>query len=116
MTQSFSTTEDTNDIFIGTDDRLAIATGIEAVKFAAANAAKAQLGEMIYAVNRGVANFQTIWTNSVNIAQFEASVRAAILGTPGVSGIQSFDMQVFENSMHYQAIIITIYGTGAING
>lgn len=115
MSRSFAT-NDNNDIFIGTDDNLAIATGIEAVKFAAANAAKAQLGEMIYAVNRGVATFETIWTNSVNIAQFEASVRSAILGVEGVTGIQSFDMQVLNNSMNYQAVIVTIYGIGEIDG
>lgn len=115
MTQSFAT-DSNNDIFIGSDDNLAVANAIEAVKFAAANAAKAQLGEMIYAANLGVANFQTIWTNSVNVAQFEASVRAAIVGTPGVTGIKSFDMQVYENAMHYQAVIVTIYGIGNING
>lgn len=115
MTQSFAT-DSNNDIFIGSDDNLAVATGIEAVKFAAANAAKAQLGEMIYAANEGVANFQTIWTNSVNVAQFEASVRAAIVGTPGVTGIKSFDMQVSANAMHYQCVIVTIYGVGTING
>lgn len=114
MTQSFATNSN-NDLFIASDGNLSVATGIEAVLFACANAAKAQLNEMIYAFDRGVANFQTIWTNSVNVAQFEASVRAAILSVPGVIGIESFDMLVLDNAMNYRAVIKTIYGNGEIN-
>lgn len=115
MTQSFSTNEN-NDLFIGTDNNLAISSGVQAVEFACANAAKAQFQEMIYAYDKGVANFPTIWTNSVNVAQFEASVRAAILAVPGVIGIKSFDMIVADNAMNYRAVIVTIYGTGNLNG
>jgi len=115
MSQSFATNS-VNDIFINSDGNLSIASGIDAVLFACANAAKAQLGEMIYAQTEGVANFQTIWSNSVNVAQFEASVRSALLSVPGVTGIQSFDMIVADNAMNYVAVILTIYGTGALNG
>lgn len=115
MTQSFSTNEN-NDIFIGTDGNLSIATGIEAVLFACANAAKAQLNEMIYAYNEGVANFQTIWTSRVNIAQFEASVRQAILSVPGVVGIESFEAIASGSVVNYRAVINTIYGIGDFNG
>lgn len=93
-----------------------IATGIEAVLYACANAAKAQLHEMIYAYNRGVANFQTIWTNSINVAQFESSVRQAIRSVPGVIGIKTFSTQVTSGAMNYRAVIVTIYGSGEING
>lgn len=115
MTQSFST-DLSGDIFIGADDKMAIATGIDALLFACQNAVKARLGEMIYAVDKGVAYFETIWTNAVNVAQYEASARAAILAIPGVTGIQSFDIQVASNVLTYEAEILTIYGTGGING
>ena len=113
MTQSFATNS-VNDLYIGTDGNIVIATGIEAMRYACANAAKAQYQEMIYAYNRGVANFQTIWTSRVNVAQFEASVRAAILSVPGVTGVQSFDMLVVDGAMNYTAVIDTIYGVGEI--
>lgn len=115
MTQSFAT-DSRNDLFLDGDGNIAIAQGIDAVLFACANAAKAQLNEMIYAYNQGVANFQTIWTNAINVAQFEASVRAAILTVPGVTGIDSFDMIVDDNTMNYAAVINTIYGIGNLNG
>lgn len=114
MTQSFAT-NDQNDIFLGPDGNIAVATGIEAVLYACQNAAKAQLHEMIYAFNRGVANFLPIRTNSVNVAQFEASVRAAIRGVPGVTGIKSFQTAVVNRAMNYRAVIVTIYGQGDIN-
>jgi hypothetical protein len=115
MTQSFATNSN-NDLYIGTDGNLVIASGIEAVLFACANAAKAQLNEMIYAYDKGVANFQTIWTSAINVAQFESSVRTAILAVPGVTGISNFDMIVVNNSMNYSATIVTVFGIGEING
>lgn len=111
--QSFSTNS-SNDIYLGLDGNLVIASEIEAVLFACANAAKAQLNEMIYAYDKGVANFPTIWTSAINVAQFEASVRGEILSVPGVTGISEFDMVVADSAMNYRAVIETIYGTGVI--
>lgn len=115
MVQSFAVNAE-NDLFIGTDNRLVVAQNIEGVLFGCASAAKAQLAEMIYAFDQGVANFETIWTNSVNVAQFEASVRFAIQSVEGVTGIKSFEMEVVNNAMNYSAVIETIYGEGDLNG
>lgn len=113
MTQTF-TTNSNNDIFLNNDGNLSISTGIQAVLQACATAAKAQLHEMIYAFDQGVANFETVWRNSANVAQFEASVRAAILAVDGVTGISDFSAVVQDDAVSYSATIQTIYGPGAI--
>ena len=69
MTQTF-TSDSLNDITLGSDGNLSISTGLQGVLNACATAAKAQLGEMVLATNKGVPNFQTVWSSRRNIAQF----------------------------------------------
>lgn len=115
MTQTFSTNAQ-NDIFIGPNGNLAISTGIEAVKDACATSAKAQLGEMVLAANKGVANFETVWRHGgANVAQYEASVRAALNSVAGVSSILDLTITVQSNIVAYQALIQTIYGQFTLN-
>lgn len=115
MTQSFSTNS-ANDIFLGPDGNISISTGIFAVEFACKSAAQAQLQEMIFAYNQGVAYFPTIWTNEANVAQFEASIRMAIASAPGVTSIQDFEISIEDNIASYSATILTQFGQGAISG
>jgi hypothetical protein len=114
MVQSFSLNAN-NDIFIGTDGNLSIATGLSAVEFACKNFAQAQLNEMIFEYDQGVAYFETIWQNTANVAQFEASLRAALSNVPGVTGISNLTITVANNQLNYVATIQTIYGTGNIS-
>ena len=115
MTQTLAVNKN-NDIFIGTDGNLAIAKGQQAMLFACASAAKSQLNEMVLAFDQGVANFQTIWKNSANVAQFELSLRTAIENVDGVDGISDLTISVGNNTLSYVATIQTIYGEGTING
>lgn len=115
MTQTFATNEK-NDLYIGLDGRLVVVSGIDAVLNACQTAAQAQLGEMVLAVDQGVPNFETIWTSSANVAQFEAYVKRAIMSVDGVKGIENFSVKVQNNKVIYNARIQTIYGTGEING
>ena len=108
--------DDNNDIFVGADGNIAQATGLQAVLFACEHAAKAQLGEMIYAVDEGMPNFQVVWNGSPNLRQFEASLRATLLAVPDVTGIASVEIDASGAALVYQATIQTIYGTGVING
>ena len=103
-----------NDIFIGTDGNLSIKTNLEAVMQAAQQAAQSQLGEMIYAKDEGVPNFQTIWQSSANVAQFEAYLRRTILAVEGVVKVESMTIRVESGTLFYTAEILTIYGRGAI--
>lgn len=103
-----------NDIYIGTDGNLATKTDLYAVMQAAQQASQAQLGEMIYAIDQGVPNFQTIWQSSANVAQFEAYLRRTILSVEGVTKITSLNTEVRDGTVFYTAEIETIYGKGAI--
>lgn len=109
-------TDENNDIFIGKDGRLAIHGGLDAVMQACEHAVTAQLGEMQYAVDRGIPTFTTIWNGTPNLGQFEAAVRQAILAVADVTQVTAFSAEVVGNVVRYTASIETIYGTGVVNG
>lgn len=99
-----------NDIYVGKDGNLAIAYDIEATLFACAQAAKAQFGEMVLAVNQGIPNFQTVWVGAPNIPQFEAYLRAAILAVSGVVRIINLTTTIANNVLSYRIVILTNFG------
>jgi len=105
-----------NDIYIGANGSLSLSSAIQATLQAAQQAAQTQLGEMIYATDQGIPNFAVVWNGAPNLAQFEAYLRRAILAVEGVTGIESLDVAQGAGVLTYRATIVTIYGTGAING
>lgn len=105
-----------NDLYIGPDGSLAMATGLEAVMQAAQQAAQTQLGEMMYAVDDGVPNFESIWNGAANVAQFEAYLRRTLLAVDHVAGISDLTITVGANKLSYTVTIETDYGPGALNG
>lgn len=105
-----------NDIYIGADGNLAMATGVAGVMQACAHAAKAQLGEMIYAIDKGVPNFQTVWKNTANVAQFESYLRTTLEEVQDVTEVKQLEVRVANNVLSYVATIQTIYGEGTVNG
>ena len=119
MTQTFGVNEN-NDLFIGSDGNLSIVSGQQAVLFACASAAKAQLGEMIYAVNQGIPNFQAVWVGTPNLQQFEAALRNTLLNVSGVVQVDSITFTQTNTSkgniLGYTAVIVTEYGETILNG
>lgn len=119
MTQTFAVNEN-NDIYIGTDGNLVINSGINAVRDACSNAAKAQKGEMVLNTQAGIPNFQAVWTGNPDIAQFEAALQAALLAVDGVFQILSMVTQQKGNNLVYTVSLLTVYGqtflTGFLNG
>lgn len=115
MTQTFATNSN-NDLYIGNDGNLVIFTGINAVLQACSNAAKAQLGEMVLAIDQGVPNFQLIWKGAPNIPQWEAALITTLEEVDGVDHVESVTVTIINNVLTYIATIVTIYGTGEING
>ena len=110
-------TNDKNDIFLDQEGNISMISGIDAVLQACEHAAKAQLGEMIFSVNQGIPNFQTIWRGGeANISQFDSALRTAILSVDGVIRITSLDISVSQNQLTYRAVINTIYGQVISNG
>lgn len=108
--------DSTNDLFLSPEGNISVSRDLFAVMQSAQHSAQAQLGEMMYAIDQGVPNFQTIWESSANVAQFEAYLREAIVQTPGVVEVKELDTVVQANQISYTAVIATIYGTGTING
>lgn len=115
MTKVFKV-DSNNDLVIAGDGNLAISTGLAATLQACEHAAKAQLSEMVLAVDQGVPNFQTIWNGSPNVTQFEAYLRRQLLAVVGVTDVVTLDTNVSNNVLSYTATISTIYGQGVING
>jgi hypothetical protein len=108
--------DENNDLYLGPDGRLALTDGLTAVLQAVQQAAQTQLAEMIYAVDQGVPNFETVWGGAPNLPQFEAYLRRAISGVEGVTGVQDLSTSVSRNRISYRAVIQTIYGAGGVNG
>lgn len=104
-----------NDLFIGASANLAVVTGLNATLQTCAHAAKAQLGEMVLAVNRGIPNFQTIWKGAPNFSQFENALRNALRNVNGVIEVLDVEITVTDNILSYTATISTIFGEGVIN-
>lgn len=115
MTKTLAADEN-NDIYLGTDGSLAMATGLQATLQAAEQAAQTQLGEMQYAVDQGLPNFAVVWNGSPNISQFDAALRRAILGVAHVTGIRDLTIATADNKLSYTATIVTDYGPGVLNG
>lgn len=114
MTRVF-TVDENNDLIIASNGNLSISTDVAAIMQACAHAAKAQLTEMVLAVDQGMPNFQTIWNGSPNTIQFEAYLRRQLLAVEGVIDIVSIDTTVSDNILSYTAVIQTVFGQGTIN-
>ena len=74
MTRIFQVNEN-NDIFTTPGGRIAISADLPAVLQQCEQAVKAQTSEMIYANNRGVNTFDSVWSGSPNLLSFEATAR-----------------------------------------
>lgn len=108
-------TNDRNDIFVLPNKNLSTSVNLQAILEDCKHAMSAQLGEMIYAINKGIPTLDTVWLK-LNKAQFIASGRNTLLGVPGVKKVRSFTVSVLENTLKYEAVIQTIYGVDSING
>jgi hypothetical protein len=115
MTITISSDEK-NDIYIGANGNLSISSGLNAVMQAAQQAVQTQLGEMIYATDKGIPNFSAVWNGAANIAQFDAALRRTLLAVEHVIGIDDLTISVQGNKLSYTVIIQTDFGSGALNG
>lgn len=112
--RTFATTA-TNDLLVS-GRSLVLSSDIEAVLLVCRHCAQAILGEMMFAKNQGMPYFETVWVGAPTTAPFEAAFRSRILQVDGVSGIEELTTAQVGDTMRYTATIITIYGTGTLNG
>lgn len=73
-------------------------------------------GELQYDQLRGIPYQQVLWSGSPNVLAFEAAAREAIMSLAGVTGVDSFAVQLSDNVLNYQANINTIFGRQVISG
>lgn len=104
------------DIYRGADGNIVLLDGLQATLTACENAARAQLGEMIYAQGRGLPNFQAIWNGTPNYGAYESYLRRALTGVDGVIQVTALTIKAVNNTLMYQATIQTRYGVGALTG
>ncbi len=109
-------TNSSNDIYLDAQGNMAMARDLNAVANACRNAALAQLGEMIFAINDGLPNFQVIWKGTPNFPLFIAYLRRTLAAVPGVNRVESVLVSQNNDIMSYTAVIITDFGTRQING
>lgn len=108
-------TSPTNDLLIS-GRSMSLVSGVYAVLSVCEHAAKAILGEMVFAQEQGMPYFQTVWVGHPTTAPFEAAFRERILQIEGVTGIEELTTAQTGDTMTYSARITTVYGTGTING
>lgn len=112
--RTFATTG-TND-FLVSGRSLSLVSDLDAVLLVCRHAAQAILGEMVFAQEQGMPYFQTVWVGAPTTAPFEAAFRERIAIVPGVTSIEELTTAQVGDTMQYTATIVTIYGTGTING
>jgi len=115
MTRVF-TVDVNNDLVIAGNGSLAISRDLEAVLQACEHAAKAQLAEMVLAVDQGVPNFQTVWNGAPNVLQFESYLRRQLLQVVGVVEVVELSAVISNNVLTYTVTIQTVFGQGVLNG
>lgn len=99
-----------NDVFRGLDGNIAMLTGIDACQQCCITAMQAIRGEMIYAQDKGMPYFETVF-NTYNPAAFEAAARLTLLAVPNVTAVVSFAQQLQEDDLIYVAQIMTTFST-----
>lgn len=114
MVQTFATTPDTNDIFIGADGNLSILSGVQAIEAACATATKAQLKEMVFAQDTGIPNFQVLWVGTPDYALWKAAILSTLQSVEGVTQVNSLNLTVNGDIVSYTAQIMTEFSTAPI--
>lgn len=101
---------DKNNDLVIKNGRLSFSTDREAVSQACEHAVKAQYGEMILAIQRGIPYNLLAWNGQPNIIQLEAYIRRAILTIDNVLNVSAFEISASNNIVKYSITINTLYG------
>lgn len=114
--RTLSTTRETRDLVLDGAGNLSLDSNRAAVMNICERAAMTRLGEMVLFTDRGLPFFEAVWASPPLLAIYEAILRASLLQRTGVIGIRSLVLQRDGDRLRYTAEIVTIYGTGTING
>lgn len=106
----------TNDIFLDENGNIALHIELNAVQDACLGAARTLLAEMVFFINQGLPDFQTVWDGTPDLQQFEIALRQALLSVDNVKQILKIDLIINNNYLNYTALILTTYGQTKIDG
>lgn len=107
-------TDFNNDLVLDESNNLSLLTALPAVSQTAEHYAYTLRGEMLFAADLGVPFFDVAFGATPNIAQFESFMKSRIMETPDVIRINELTSQQVDDSLLYNAEIVTIYGVGII--
>lgn len=113
MTRTLAT-DASNDLVVTALGSVSVATGLAAVAADCRSAMQAQLGEMVFAQDRGMPTLATAWNQYIP-AQFEAAGRRTLLRVPDVTGVDSFVVTREGERLRYTATLRTVYGEASID-
>ena len=113
MVQTFATNQ-ANDIFIDATGSLSIISGIAAVEAACATATKAQLGEMVFATETGIPNFQTLWVGTPDYSLWKSAILSTLQNVAGIVAVSSLNLSVNGSTVSYVAQITTEFSATPI--
>ena len=91
-------------------------SGIPAVAQAATNACLTQLGECVLQTGEGLPNFGLIWVGTPDFALWESYLQNILLNVPGVTQVNSINLNSLNRVFSYVAEIQTIYGATTVSG
>jgi hypothetical protein len=105
-----------NDIYRDAAGNIALASGVVALMQNAQQAAQTLLGELIYATDQGLPNFQTIWNGAPNVPLWTEYLRRTLQGVNGVTKVQSLTVTRVQDEIKYSTVLETVYGLVELNG
>lgn len=104
-----------NDLYLDSTGNIETVSGIYQVLQQCEQALKAQTGEMIFEMKRGMPTLETVWL-SQDIPRWEAAAYVALQRVPGVAEVLALFSEVSGGELRYNAVIRTIYGEGSVSG
>ena len=104
-----------NDLFIGPNGKMAVATDLEAFSQACEHAMKTVSNEMVFCADRGLPYFEAVWSDTENPRTFEDRARGTLKAIPGALRVAEFSAGASGGTLRYRAVISSIYGTVTIN-
>ena len=108
--------DNSNDIFIDKEGKLALCKDIEAVTTSVNCAMRTNYGEIVLDTTFGVPYFETIFTAHPDIDLWTSFVKKCIMQVPKVLDIPIFKTYIEKKLLKYTIVINTEYGQEAING
>lgn len=105
-----------NDLYLGSNGKMAVATDVQAFSQACEHALKSILNEMVFCSNRGLPYFEAIWSDTEDARAFEDRARGTLTSIPGAIRVTEFTTEVEDGTLRYHATISSEYGATSING